>query len=150
LWARFDGSVLQVATTGISVRVPEPLLKWLDEYARERGTSRTALIETALAGFREDAERGVPELRRAAREQTYVRDKAAELEQGVGVCPKRAPGLGHVWAGVHASGDSRNPCRFCGTPGRQARDAQGRPVGEPGFFERATDGRSDVFKECVR
>jgi hypothetical protein len=54
-------------------------------------------------------------------------------------------GLGHVWAGVKASGDERNPCRFCGTPGRQARDAQGRPVGEPGFFERATQGRVDVL-----
>jgi hypothetical protein len=129
------------------VRVDDELAAWLEGYAKERGAAMSDVVSTALAGFKDDCERGVPELRRAAREQTYVRDKAAELEQGVGVCPKRAPGLGHVWAGVHASGDSRNPCRFCGTPGRQARDAQGRPVGEPGFFEKATDGRSDVFNE---
>jgi Arc/MetJ-type ribon-helix-helix transcriptional regulator len=135
--------VLQVATTGISVRVPEPLLDWLDEYAKQRGASRTEVIETALVGFREDTERGVPELRRMAREQ--ARNTGRVDDRGVGDCPKRAEGLGHVWAGVKASGDSRNPCRFCGTPGRQARDAQGRPVGEPGFFERATRERMEVL-----
>jgi hypothetical protein len=134
-----------MARQRVDLRLDPELVAWVDGYARERGVSRTDLLESALAEFRVDCERGVPELRQKAREQSYVRDHRAELEQGVGVCPERAPGLGHVWAGVHASGDDRNPCRFCGTPGRQARDAQGRPVGEPGFFERATQGRVDVI-----
>jgi predicted transcriptional regulator len=148
---QIDGRCKRVEEDGMAkahaVRLDDETTEWLDRYAEERGTDKGTILRSAIESFRDDCERGVPELRRAAREQTYVRDKAAELEQGVGVCPKRAPGLGHVWAGVHASGDSRNPCRFCGTPGRQARDAQGRPVGEPGFFEKATDGRSDVFRQ---
>lgn len=128
-----------------AVRLDEETTAWLERYAEERDVDKGTVLRSAIESFRVDCERGVPELRQKAREQTYVRDHRAELEPGVGVCPKRAPGLGHVWAGVHASGDSRNPCRFCGTPGRQARDAQGRPVGEPGFFERATMERLDVI-----
>lgn len=43
---------------------------------------------------------------------------AIETERGVGQCPDRPEGLGHVWAGANASGDAQNPCRFCGTSGR--------------------------------
>jgi hypothetical protein len=52
---------------------------------------------------------------------------------GVGVCPGRAPGLGHVWAGAMASGDRSNPCRYCGTSGRA-------------FFAEATGGRAASFQ----
>lgn len=56
-------------------------------------------------------------------------------EVGVGVCPKNAGG--HVWAGVLASGDARNPCRFCGRPGRD-----NHFEGETGgFFAEATGQR---------
>jgi predicted transcriptional regulator len=127
----------------VSVRVPEEVADWLDEYAKARGASRAEVIESALAGFKDDCERGVPELRKLAREQASYTGRVKD--RGVGDCPERGVGLGHVWMGVKASGDSRNPCRFCGTPGRQDRDAQGRPVGEPGFFERAAQGRVDVL-----
>jgi hypothetical protein len=65
---------------------------------------------------------------------------AIETERGVGDCPKRPEGFGHIWAGVKASGDSRNPCRFCGYPGRG--DAR---KGEPGFFQEATAARHTMF-----
>jgi hypothetical protein len=132
-----------MAKQRVDLRLDPELVAWVDGYAKERGVSRTDLLESALAGFKDDAERGVPELRRAAREQASYSGRATE--RGVGDCPERGVGLGHVWMGVKASGDERNPCRFCGTPGRQARDAQGRPVGEPGFFEKATMGRLDVI-----
>jgi predicted transcriptional regulator len=132
-----------MATKGISVRLDDEVLAWLDRYAAERGTTRTALLETAIANFADDAERGVPELRRRLKEQAA--NDVADAEQGVGVCPKRLPGLGHVWSGVKASGDGTNPCLFCGAPGRQARDKEGRPVGPEGSFERATRERGEMF-----
>lgn len=52
---------------------------------------------------------------------------------GVGVCPERASGLGHVWAGALASGDRSNPCRYCGTSGRA-------------FFAQATAERAASFQ----
>jgi hypothetical protein len=58
---------------------------------------------------------------------------AIEAERGVGDCPERPEGFGHVWAGVKASGDERNPCRFCGYPGRGS-----ALKGEHGFFQEAT------------
>jgi hypothetical protein len=65
---------------------------------------------------------------------------AIEREVGVGQCPDRPQGLGHVWAGAVASGNARNPCRFCGYPGRG--DAR---KGEHGFFQEATSGRLARF-----
>lgn len=45
---------------------------------------------------------------------------AIETEVGVGQCPDRPSGFGHVWAGTDAAkgGGESNPCRFCGTSGR--------------------------------
>jgi hypothetical protein len=57
---------------------------------------------------------------------------AIEVERGVGQCPERPRGLGHVWAGALASGDRNNPCRFCGYAGRQ-------------FFAEATGARLAAF-----
>jgi hypothetical protein len=65
---------------------------------------------------------------------------AIEREVGVGQCPDRPQGLGHVWAGAVASGNARNPCRFCGYPGRG--DAR---KGEHGFFQEATSARLGAF-----
>lgn len=45
-----------------SIRLPEELLTWLDAYAEQRGVSRGQLIEASVAGLRQDAERGVPDL----------------------------------------------------------------------------------------
>lgn len=64
-------------------------------------------------------------------------------EIGVGQCPKRGEGLGHVWAGTNPAngGGPRNPCRFCGRPGRDNVFA-----GESGgFFAEATAARSELF-----
>lgn len=57
---------------------------------------------------------------------------AIDREVGVGQCPERSQGLGHVWAGALASGDRNNPCRFCGFAGRQ-------------FFAEATAARAERF-----
>jgi hypothetical protein len=43
---------------------------------------------------------------------------AIDVRPGVGECPDRPEGLGHVWAGPKASKDESNPCVFCGTSGR--------------------------------
>jgi hypothetical protein len=61
---------------------------------------------------------------------------AVEQEVGVGQCPERPKGLGHVWAGANASGDASNPCRFCGTSGRE-------------FFQRACAARMNGFVGVV-
>jgi predicted transcriptional regulator len=121
-----------------AVRLDDETTEWLDRYAEERGTDKGTILRSAIESFRDDCERGVPELRRAAREQASYSGRAAE-RAGVGDLPGARRGAwGMSGPGVKASAIERNPCRFCGTPGRQARDAQGRPVGEPGFFERAT------------
>lgn len=54
-------------TKMVSVRLDEGLVEWLDEYAKERSTTRTVLLENAIAGFREEARSGVPELRARVR-----------------------------------------------------------------------------------
>lgn len=59
-------------------------------------------------------------------------------EQGVGRCPKRAEGFGHVWVSWRV--DPRRSCEFCGAPGRD-----NRTLGETGgFFGRATMARYDM------
>jgi hypothetical protein len=125
-----------------AVRLSEEASAELAAYAAKRGVKVGDLLRSAVEGFLEDSKRSVPDVERG---QLYSRDTQCELEQGVGVCPKRAPGLGHVWAGVKASGDGTNPCKFCGMPGRQARDANGQPVGPEGYFERATRERVELF-----
>lgn len=50
----------------ISLRVPEDLLEWADGYARSRNVSRTDLLVSGLRAFRDDCERGVPEIAVAA------------------------------------------------------------------------------------
>ena len=110
------------------MRVDDELAAWADEYAASRGVSRTALLESAIVSFRGDCEAGVPELRARARAQSQVR----EPEQGVGDCPRREGGLGHVWS---RSDLERRPCVFCGVPGR----------GPGGFLDRATADRAELF-----
>jgi predicted transcriptional regulator len=121
----------------VSLRLDEELLEWADAYAKERGVSRTALLESALASFRVDAESGVPELREAARRQSSVED-----DRGVGDCPERPDGFGHVWSSAKV--DSSRPCRFCGALGRGRRNERGEVV-EPGFFEGATSERALLY-----
>jgi hypothetical protein len=124
-------------TKVLSLRVPDDLAEWAEGYAKERGVTRQALIEGALVSFREDCEAGVPELRAAARRQSSVAD-----DRGVGDCPERPDGFGHVWSSAKV--DSTRPCRFCGALGRGRRNERGEVV-EPGFFEGATSERALLY-----
>jgi hypothetical protein len=56
------GEGVPVGTKMVSLRLDEGLLEWATGYARERGVSRTGVVEAALRGFREDCARGVPDL----------------------------------------------------------------------------------------
>jgi hypothetical protein len=58
---------------------------------------------------------------------------------GVGDCPKRPEGFGHIWKSWKV--DPRKSCEFCGRPGRD-----NLLLGESGgFFAEATDARYEVF-----
>lgn len=60
-------------------------------------------------------------------------------DRGVGNCPKRPEGFGHVWKSWRV--DPRKSCEFCGRPGRD-----NLKLGESGgFFAEATDARYEVF-----
>src|SRR3954463_3613692 len=113
-----------------TLRLPDELADWAEGYAVSRGVTKTELLVEGLESFKRDCESGGPELKRMARSQAS--NSVPTIEQGVGVCPKRLPGLGHVWAGVKASGDSQNPCKHCGTSGRA-------------FFKAATSERAALF-----
>lgn len=65
----------------VSVRLEDELVAWLDGYAEKRGVSRTELLGSAIESFRDDCERGVPDLRRA------VRELRCEPKPGECVCP---------------------------------------------------------------
>jgi hypothetical protein len=56
---------------------------------------------------------------------------------GVGDCPKRPEGLGHVWAGAMATGDRENPCHYCGASGRD-------------YFAQATGERAKLFRHLTQ
>jgi hypothetical protein len=67
-------------------------------------------------------------------------------EIGIGTCPERPEGFGHVWKSWME--DSRKSCRFCGRPGRD-----NTPLGGPhdtgGFFAEATMARREVVGGLV-
>lgn len=54
----------------LSGRVDEDLAAWVEAYADERGVSRSAVLEAALKGLREDAKSGVPDLPKPERVPT--------------------------------------------------------------------------------
>jgi hypothetical protein len=59
--------------------------------------------------------------------------------RGVGVCPGRPDGFGHMWKSWRE--DPRKSCEFCGRPGRDNQFA-----GESGgFFAEATKGRTETM-----
>lgn len=111
----------------VSLRVDDELLEWATSYAEARGVSRTDLLVEGLKNFREDCERGVPEIRERARQ--------AALGAPTGSCP-RSP-AGHQWA--PASVDARRSCAHCGRPGRDGVSEEG------GFFAEATLARAELF-----
>lgn len=116
-----------MASKMTSLRVDEGLLEWATEYAAERGVSRSELLEGALANFREDCERGVPEIRRMAAEQASLSGRHDGA--GVGDCPDRPGELGHLW---RVDAEKVNRCRFCGTLGQE-------------FLKVATRERAELF-----
>jgi hypothetical protein len=114
-----------MAAKVVSLRLDEELLEWATDYARTRGVSRTDLLVEGLQSFREDCVAGVPEIRERARALSTVPTPPLD---GVGVCPAREDGLGHVWRSPRE--DVMRPCVFgCGVNGRepevQGRDSQG-------------------------
>lgn len=135
-----EGDVTKV----LSLRVPDELAAWADEYAQTRGVTRQALLVEGLLSFKEDCEAGVPEIRQLARAQSSVK---AEPSKGVGVCPARGDGGGHVWA--HPREDALRSCVYgCGAHGREP--AQGAVPGYTGpqgggHFAEATAARAELF-----
>lgn len=114
-------------TKVLSLRVGDDLAEWADAYAKSRGVTKQALLEEGLRSFREDCERGVPEIRERARQ--------AALGAATGKCPKSEEG--HQWA--PASRNSRRSCVHCGRPGRDGEGESG------GFFAEATMARAELF-----
>ena len=112
----------------LSLRVPDGLAEWADEYAEARGVKRADLLVSALESFREDCERGVPEIRERAREQAAL-SRGDQDERGVGDCPDRPGVLGHIW---RMGEDRVNRCRFCGVLGRE-------------FLQGASERRAELF-----
>lgn len=60
---------------------------------------------------------------------------------GVGNCPERPEGFGHVWASWRVN--SRKSCVHCGRPGRD-NSPIGGPADTGGFFAEATAARYGV------
>jgi hypothetical protein len=112
-------------TKVLSLRVADDLAEWAEAYSKERGVTKQALLEEGLRGFKDDCERGVPEVR------------VRVAPSGVGACPKNAEG--HVLA--EASRDPRRSCVHCGRPGRD--NVEAKETG--GFFGEATMARADFF-----
>jgi predicted transcriptional regulator len=130
-------------TKVLSLRVPDGLAEWADEYAKSRGVTRQALIEGALASFKEDCEAGVPEIRQMARRQSSVRDQVLEALQGVGDCPERPGELGHIWESPRVNPE--RPCKFCGLRGRLSRPLGQAVEEKPNYLDEATAERAELF-----
>lgn len=99
----------------VSLRLDEGLLARADAEAGRQGVARTDLLESGLRAYLDDCEAGVYEVRERARRQVAL--EHAGPARGVGVCPSREGGLGHVW-----SMDSKSlgkVCEFCGLAGRE-------------------------------
>jgi hypothetical protein len=62
-----------------------------------------------------------------------------ENELGVGDCPERPEGFGHIWKSW--MDDPRKSCRFCGRPGRDNKELNE----SGGYFAEATAARGERF-----
>lgn len=115
----------------LSVRVPDELKVWANEEAEKRGIPVGKLLEQGLLSFREDCEQGIPELRAMAARQSSFTEHV-----GVGDCPERPEGLGHVFK--EPSEDSLRRCRHCDLQGRGGRD-------DVSYLTMATAERAELF-----
>lgn len=120
-----------MAAKMVSLRLPEELAAWAEAYAAQRGVSRTDLLIEGLVSFREDCERGVPE----------IREQIREVVRGVGDCPKSDGG--HVFRS-HAE-DSERRCRHCGLAGRLSRPNDKAVKETPNHLDQATAARAALF-----
>lgn len=120
-----------------AVRLSDEVSEWVEVYAEKRGVKPSDLLRTAIEDFKVDAEAGVPEIRRTAREQAYAVNTGAV---GVGDCPRRPGELGHVWGGGEG-----NACSFCGALGRADHDPSLPLAEQEGHFARATAARAELF-----
>jgi hypothetical protein len=75
------GLGVPVAKVRIDVRVEGALLLWVDAYAKRRVTTRTAVIEAALAEFR-DACEGGPSVERGPKLDAVIEAKRAVSSTG--------------------------------------------------------------------
>jgi integrase len=70
---QIDGRCKRVEEDGMAkahaVRLDDETTEWLERYAEERGTDKGAVLRSAVAAFREDVERGVPDLKPEAKPQ---------------------------------------------------------------------------------
>jgi hypothetical protein len=127
----------------VSLRLPEDLAEWADEYAKQRGVSRSDLLIEGLASFREDCQSGVPEIRAAIARQSSVNPRGLAALQGVGNCPDRPGELGHVWKSPQE--DPERACTYCGLRGRLSRPIGVEVVEHPNYLSQATAERAEVF-----
>lgn len=63
----------------VSLRIDDELVAWAEAYAKQRGSSRSAVLEEALRSFRQDCEGGVPDL--PAPESLAVREARAKVNE---------------------------------------------------------------------
>jgi hypothetical protein len=74
----------------VSLRVDDVLWQAVGDYAKQRGSTKTAVMDAALRGFLKDAEGGVPELETArpvARRPVvpnYMRERQERLRKEMG------------------------------------------------------------------
>jgi predicted transcriptional regulator len=76
-----------------AVRLDEDTTEWLDRYAEERGTDKGTILRSAIESFRDDCERGVPELRQKAREQASYSGRSDDRGSGTARSAVRGSGM---------------------------------------------------------
>lgn len=93
-------------TKVLSLRVPDDLAAWADEYAGLRGVTRQDLLVSALESFREGCLSGVPELRARIRlVQEPVRSGLKPAREDFAVaCRERAELFGGLRSPASARG----------------------------------------------
>jgi predicted transcriptional regulator len=76
-----------------AVRLDEDTTEWLDRYAEERGTDKGTILRSAIESFRDDCERGVPELRRRLASRLRIRAVRTIAASGTARSAVRGSGM---------------------------------------------------------
>jgi hypothetical protein len=120
-----------------SAKVPEDLARWVDDYASERGVSRSEILQAALRGLREDAKSGVPDLPAPEPPQPSRPGRTRVPGELSYVFGKPCRGAVHRWDVRDDDGrgiPGQSVCVDCGWRKRTRED-----------FARATAERADLF-----